>query len=224
MQFLFSFSNGLVALLCFLLQEFSELFLLSSCQVPFKVPYESNVPYIVLSLSEIHNLALPLCSSVDRVFRPDPGPMSTLQKSVRLEENFLFCLWGWGNKPKATLYLEICLFFLFSSSIGRRYPRRRSLLCFLLFIFLVSCTVGLMVRLVMLHNDIMFQVLIRIPYLKPTFCSSGCSGGHVEACQGLQRHLRLVGAGDAAGCVHHGTNYLLELSENQQSHNQHHID
>lgn len=46
----------------------------------------------------------------------------------------------------------------------------------------------------------------------------------MEAGQGLQGHLRLVGAGDVAGCVHHGTNYLLELSENQQSHNQPHID
>lgn len=33
-----------------------------------------------------------------------------------------------------------------------------------------------------------------------------------------------MGAGDVASSVHHGTNYLLELSENQQSHNQHHID
>lgn len=46
----------------------------------------------------------------------------------------------------------------------------------------------------------------------------------MEAGQGLQGHLRLVGAGDVAGRVHHGTDYLLELSENQQSHNQHHID
>lgn len=46
----------------------------------------------------------------------------------------------------------------------------------------------------------------------------------MEAGQGLQGHLRLVGAGDVTGCVHHGTNYLLELPEDQQSHHQHHID
>lgn len=81
-----------------------------------------------------------------------------------------------------------------------------------------------MVRLLILHDRIMLEVLIRILYSQSTFCSSGCAGGHVEACQRLQGHLRLVGAGDAAGSVHHGTNYLLELSENQQSHHQHHID
>lgn len=46
----------------------------------------------------------------------------------------------------------------------------------------------------------------------------------MDAGQGLQRYLRFVGAGDVTGCVYHGTNYLLELPENQQSHNQHHID
>lgn len=46
----------------------------------------------------------------------------------------------------------------------------------------------------------------------------------MEACEGLQGNLRHVGARNVAGSVHHGTDYLLELSENQQSHNQHHID
>lgn len=40
-----------------------------------------------LPLSEIHNHALPLASPVDRVFRPDPGPMSTLQKSVSSKQS-----------------------------------------------------------------------------------------------------------------------------------------
>lgn len=37
----------------------------------------------------------------------------------------------------------------------------------------------------------------------------------MEPGQRLQGHLRLMGADDVAGRVHHGTNYLLELSENQ---------
>lgn len=116
-----------------------------------------------------------------------------------------------------TLQLDILLLFVSSSSIGRRYPRRRSLLCFLLFILLVASTAGLVVRVVMFCiYRLTFFVIFKIYF--------GSSGGHVEAGQRLQRDLRYVGAGDVAGFVHHGTNYLLELSENQQSYKQYHID
>lgn len=45
-----------------------------------------------------------------------------------------------------------------------------------------------------------------------------CSGWYVDAGPELERDLRLMGAADRACSVHHGTNYLLEVSENQQPH------
>lgn len=128
------------------------------------------------------------------------------------------------------LKFNILLLFVSSSSIGRRYPRRRGLLCFLLFIILVASTAGLVVRVVV-YDKTFFQNIFGLVFSVFNFiccvylllCCM-CSGGHMEASYGLQRDLRCMGAADGARSVHHCTNYLLELSENQQSHIQHHID
>lgn len=48
-------------------------------------------------------------------------------------------------------------------------------------------------------------------------------GGDVETRPGLQRHLRVVGAADPARSLHHGQDRLLEVSEDQRPHIQHHV-
>lgn len=128
--------------------------------MPFKVPYKSIV---LLNVCIYLEFTTTLSSAVDRVFRPDPGPMSTLQKSVGSKRMFL-------EQAESNASLRnVLISFVSSSSIGRRYPRRRSLLCFLLFILLVSSTVGLMVRLLMSRNVVMLLEF----FLKSTCSSSG---------------------------------------------------
>lgn len=80
------------------------------------------------------------------------------------------------------LKFNVLLLFVSSSSIGRRYPRRRGLLCFLLFIILVASTAGLMVRVVIYDKTFFFQNIFGLVFSVFNFiCLSMCSGGHMEA-------------------------------------------
>lgn len=48
-------------------------------------------------------------------------------------------------------------------------------------------------------------------------------GRDVEVRPELERDLRFLGSADPARPVHHGQNHLLEVSENQRPHIQHHV-
>lgn len=85
---------------------------------------------------------------VDRVFSPHFSSMSPLPKSVSMSDVHFLCVRK-VNKCFAFI-IWIIIFWLSlglisSSSIGWRYPRRRSLLCFLLFLILAVSTAGLLV-------------------------------------------------------------------------------
>lgn len=59
---------------------------------------------------------------------------------------------------------------------------------------------------------------------RPRCLHGRTAGRHMEAGAALQRDLRVVGAAHPPLSVHHGENRLLEVSENQRSNIQHHID
>lgn len=116
------------------------------------------------------------------------------------------------------LSFSVFLPFVSSSSIGRTYPRRRSLLCFLLFIVLVAFTAGLMVSVCkFLLASLRFRSFSWVHIIL------SLSGWYVEAGPELQRNLRFVGSADPPCFVHCGTNHLLDMFENKQPHIQHHV-
>lgn len=154
---------------------------------------------------------------VDGDFGQDVGPMSTLPKSVSCPP---VCV----SEVPSSLIFSMLLPFLSSSSVGRRYPRRRSLLCFLLFIILVASTAGLAVSVCCVCVCSSFSLHV---YGSHHFTSSASfslpPGRNVEAGPGIQRNLRLMGAADPPRSVHRGPNHLLDMSENKQPHIQHHV-